>query len=114
MVKEYEITVLGLWNQAEAGTITRPLDGKEAITSYQLLARDPESGTSRLLVTLGTGRLHQIRRHFALVDFPVMGDPRYGTGNKNRSGLALRAVRLAFDCPLRKQPQEFRAPSHRG
>lgn len=111
VVKEYEITVRGVWDREEQGTITLPLDGREAITAYQLLGRDPESGTSRLRVTLKTGRLHQIRRHFALAGFPVMGDPRYGTGNKNRSGLALRAVRLAFDCPLHNRRQEFLARS---
>jgi hypothetical protein len=29
-----------------------------------------------------------------------MGDPRYGRGNKNKSGLQLTAVGLAFECPL--------------
>jgi tRNA pseudouridine32 synthase/23S rRNA pseudouridine746 synthase len=109
VVKEYEITVLGLWDRAETGTITLPLDGKEAITSYRLLDQDPKLRTSRLQVTLKTGRLHQIRRHFAMQGFPVMGDPRYGSGNKDPGGLALRAVRLAFACPLQGLSLEFRA-----
>jgi tRNA pseudouridine32 synthase/23S rRNA pseudouridine746 synthase len=37
-----------------------------------------------------------------MIGHPVMGDPRYGSGNKNRSGLALTAVGLAFECPLGK------------
>lgn len=111
VVKEYQITVRGVWDRDEQGTITLPLDGKEAITSYRLLGRDSEHNTSRLQVTLKTGRLHQIRRHFAHSGFPVMGDPRYGSANKDRSGLALRAVRLAFQCPLRGKEQDFRLPS---
>lgn len=109
VVKEYEITVRGLWDQTATGTIALALDNQEAVTDYRLQTLNPEQGTSRLLVTLHTGRLHQIRRHFALSGFPVMGDPRYGTGNKNRAGLALRAVHLAFACPLTGQPRDFQA-----
>jgi len=105
--KQYEITVLGLWPKVE-GTILLPLDGKEAVTAYQLLDQDLAQGASRLLITLKTGRFHQIRRHFAMSGFPVMGDPKYGSGNKNRTGLALRAVRLAFDCPVCGQYRDFR------
>jgi tRNA pseudouridine32 synthase/23S rRNA pseudouridine746 synthase len=108
VVKEYTITVRGLWDQAETGTLCQPLDGKEAITDYRLLTRNPEQMTSSLLVSLRTGRLHQIRRHFALAGFPLMGDSRYGTGNKDRAGLALRSVRLAFDCPLSGKPRDFK------
>ncbi len=110
VVKEYEITVRGLWDQGEKGLITLPLDGKEASTAYRLLTLAPEQNTSRLLITLHSGRLHQIRRHFAMRGFPVMGDPKYGHANKNQSGLALRAVRLAFACPVSGQPRDFRLP----
>lgn len=117
VVKQYVITVLGGWQKAE-GRICLPLDGKEAVTDYQLLDQDAvqfpqlkdggvKLNTSRLLITLQTGRLHQIRRHFAMQGFPVMGDPQYGVGNKNQTGLALRAVRLAFDCPLCGQQRDF-------
>ncbi len=110
VLKQYQITVLGLWNREDCGAITLPLDGKEARTEYQLLAKDGEPGTSRLLVTLGSGRLHQIRRHFARLGFPVIGDPRYGQGNKDMAGLQLRAVRLTFTCPLTGAREDFRAP----
>jgi tRNA pseudouridine32 synthase/23S rRNA pseudouridine746 synthase len=106
VLKQYAITVLGLWQQDE-GSIVLSLDGKEAVTGYQLLGQDLEQGTSRLLITLQTGRFHQIRRHFAMNGFPVMGDPKYGSGNKNNTGLALRAVHLAFDCPLCRQHRDF-------
>lgn len=113
VLKQYEITVRGLWNQAESGHITLPLDGKEAVTAYQLLALLPEQGNSRLLITLHSGRYHQIRRHFESIGFPVCGDPRYGRANKNQSGLALRAVRLAFDCPLQGLRRDFHADGGR-
>ncbi len=110
VLKQYRITVLGLWNREERGVIDLPLDGKEARTEYQLLAIERSRGFSRLLVTLGSGRLHQIRRHFALIGFPVIGDPRYGQGNKDMAGLQLRAERLAFTCPLTGAREDFRAP----
>lgn len=109
--KEYEITIKGLLDQPDTGSITLPLDGKETSTSYQVINCDRQQLTSRLVVTLHTGRLHQIRRHFAMIGFPVIGDPKYGTGNKNVSGLALRAVRLAFDCPFGSGRREFHVPT---
>lgn len=122
--KQYVITVSGEWQKAR-GSICLPLDGKEAVTEYQLLEggllclpqlkeEGKQTKTSRLLVTLQTGRLHQIRRHFAMQGFPVMGDPKYGVGNKNQTGLALRAVRLAFECPLSGQRRDFRAEEESG
>ena len=37
-----------------------------------------ESGFSLLELELGTGRMHQIRRHLALTGTPVLGDDKYG------------------------------------
>lgn len=109
--KEYEVTVKAICELPNSGKITLPLDGKEASTSYQVIAFDRQLGTSRLLVSLHTGRLHQIRRHFAMTGFPVMGDPTYGTGNKNTTGLALRAVRIVFACPFGGGRRDFHLPS---
>jgi tRNA pseudouridine32 synthase/23S rRNA pseudouridine746 synthase len=55
-----------------------------------------------------TGRRHQIRRHFAMAGFPVVGDPIYSKGNKNRSGLKLAACGLEFTCPFTGSPMVFR------
>jgi tRNA pseudouridine32 synthase/23S rRNA pseudouridine746 synthase len=55
-------------------------------------------------VEIITGRTHQIRRHFDMIGFPVVGDPRYGEGNKNRTGLKLFATSLAFTCPYQHHP----------
>ncbi len=82
------------------GVIDAPLDGKEARTRYRTLAYDAGRDTSLIEIVIETGRLHQIRRHFAGIGFPVMGDPRYGKGNKNTEGLKLSAVELRFACPM--------------
>ena len=98
--KFYKVEVLG--NIAEkfsaGGEIHLPLDGKEAKTTFTILKNDVNS--SVLLVQIHTGRLHQIRRHFDLIGFPVMGDPKYGKGNKNYEGIRLMAYRLEFQDPL--------------
>ncbi len=68
------------------GTITRALriDGQdvEARTRYKRLA--VLGGHSLLRVQPETGRTHQIRRHLAGLDHPVLGDARYGHARSNR------------------------------
>ena len=100
--KQYRITVLGR-PSPEQGVIELPLDGNPASTSYLLTGYDPATDTSVVEVTLKTGRLHQIRRHFSLLGHPVLGDPRYGVGNKNLTGMELFAYRLAFRCPFSRK-----------
>ena len=95
--KIYHASVLGHTN--EKGSISEPLDNKSAITHYERIGYDPIPNQSQLRIRLKTGRLHQIRRHLASINHPVMGDPRYGSGNKNSDGLQLVAKELSFRCP---------------
>jgi len=104
--KYYEVTVRGKLD-SEQGEITQALDGKPAHTVYKVIDYDTATGTSRLCVQIRTGRTHQIRRHFALIDHPLMGDPKYGRYNKNATGLQLKATCLRFECPLQKATREF-------
>lgn len=87
------------------------LDGKACLTRFTLRRYDSERDQSWLDVSLISGRKHQIRRHFAQAGYPVMGDPQYGRGNKDSSGLALQAVGLAFTCPLQKTACHFAVPA---
>ena len=100
--KQYRVTVLGR-PSPEQGEIKLPLDNKPAITRYTLTTYDQLTDTSVVEVTLKTGRLHQIRRHFAMLGHPVLGDPKYGIGNKNSTGMELVAHRLAFRCPFTRK-----------
>lgn len=102
VTKRYRAEVLGRMEEAE-GAIDLPLDGKPAKTKFTVLSHDPSAGTSHLLVEIETGRLHQIRRHLAAVGHPVMGDPRYGRGNKDGLPMRLVACELSFTCPLSGQ-----------
>jgi 23S rRNA (uracil1939-C5)-methyltransferase len=91
------------------GAITRELreSGKvfSARTRYRRLAVG--SGQSILRVVPEQGRTHQVRRHFAAIGHPVLGDDRYGHAPTNRyfeekHGLDrsfLHCVRLEFEHP---------------
>ncbi len=106
--KIYRAELLGDITASDVGPfINSPIDGKEAKTEFVVESVDTEKNTSTVLVRLHTGRLHQIRRHFDAIGHPVMGDPRYGKGNKNRFGLRLAAVRLSFTCPFLKRQVFF-------
>ncbi|MEJ2360042.1 MAG: RNA pseudouridine synthase [Gammaproteobacteria bacterium] len=104
--KCYEVRVSGQPQQAKA-EIRILLDGKSAVSSYELIEYAEESNTSTLLVQIETGRRHQIRRHLAMMGNPVLGDPQYGQGNKNTAGLQLCAFRLQFTCPFTRERRDF-------
>ncbi len=99
VIKRYRAEVLGL-PAHEQGVIQNSLDGKEARTRYRVLTRQPDANTALLEVEIETGRLHQIRRHLANIGHPVMGDPRYGKGNKDGNPLRLVACGLQWVCPF--------------
>lgn len=113
ITKIYWIQVRGQLSQdlQQQGLIAQPLDGKVAKTEFKVLGYDAEQDVSELQVRLISGRKHQIRRHFAAVGHPVMGDPQYGKHNKNHQGLALQAVALEFTCPLSRRHQHFTLPT---
>jgi tRNA pseudouridine32 synthase/23S rRNA pseudouridine746 synthase len=99
--KQYRIEVLGdLTSYGNSGNIALPLDDKKAFTEFEVDTVHPATKTTTVTVTIRTGRLHQIRRHFEMIGFPIMGDPRYGRGNKNEEGLQLTSTGLKFICPF--------------
>jgi tRNA pseudouridine32 synthase/23S rRNA pseudouridine746 synthase len=93
--------------ESSDGRIDLPLDGRTATTEYSVERYDPTTGTSLVDAVMRTGRRHQLRRHFAMAGFPVMGDPRYGENNKNTDGLKLTAWGLEFACPFSGRPRVF-------
>jgi tRNA pseudouridine32 synthase / 23S rRNA pseudouridine746 synthase len=107
--KTYQAIVLGEIERGYAQTINDSLDGKEAITHLHVLSS--KEGKSLLELTIETGRLHQIRRHLDGIGFPIIGDPLYGKGNKNRDGLKLLAQSLEFCDPWTKEQVKFHLSS---
>jgi len=59
---------------------------KESVTSYRIVSTSDVGGLpcSLLELELGTGRMHQIRRHLALIGHPLLGDDKYGDFPLNR------------------------------
>ena len=84
------------------------IDGKPAVSECRLLDVSMDRARSRLEVSIETGRKHQIRRHLAGLGHPVIGDRLYGSGEADRVDLQLRAVFLAFRCPMSGEPVEYR------
>jgi tRNA pseudouridine32 synthase/23S rRNA pseudouridine746 synthase len=95
--KTYQAIVKGELQIGFKQSIQDSLDGKEALTHFEVL--DCKEGESLLTIEIETGRMHQIRRHLEGIGYPIMGDPKYGKGNKNREGLKLIAKSLEFIDP---------------
>jgi len=113
VTKIYRAEVAGdMGSGRQKGIIDYPLDGKPAITGFQVDRFNPDTGTSIVQLRIETGRRHQIRRHLDQMGHPVMGDPRYGRGNKNDQGLKLTAVRLSFHCPFTGNVIDYRLENY--
>jgi 23S rRNA pseudouridine955/2504/2580 synthase len=110
--KQYLAICAGRPQPAE-GSIDQELEVHGAIrqarTDYAVLSSSQRF--SVLELELGTGRMHQIRRHLALIGHPILGDDNYGDFALNKQlrkdrglkRLLLHASRLIIneaDCSL--------------
>lgn len=96
--------------------------GRMAITHYRVLERFQRF--THVQAKLETGRTHQIRVHFAHINYPLLGDTTYGknrtisaklpemlqTALKNFKRQALHAKTLAFLHPKTGEKMTFEAP----
>ncbi|WP_270768531.1 RluA family pseudouridine synthase [Lacticaseibacillus rhamnosus] len=82
--------------------------GKPSVTEYQTLAQN--SHAAAVLVTLHTGRTHQIRVHFAAIGHPLFGDDLYNRQADDFKRQALHCAHLRFWQPLQKQWLDLHAP----
>jgi tRNA pseudouridine65 synthase len=98
----------------ENGTI------QEAVTSFVTLQRaeidvafgkHPTSRYSLVEAAPTTGRMHQLRKHFAHIFYPIIGDRKHGCNKQNRffmekfnmTTMLLHAAELSFDHPVTHQ-----------
>jgi len=123
-IKQYTAVCLG-YPKNEEGKITQELNIRGTIknceTRYKVIKKGTipcssadEQEYSVLQLELGTGRMHQIRRHLAMIGNPVLGDDKYGDFRINKmmrkagvKRLLLHASRLIIK---EKFNQDIQAP----
>ncbi len=71
--------------------------GKFSQTAYAVIGEN--AAMSFVKIRLLSGRKNQIRVHFAESGLPVVGDAKYGDGDRFRSRLCLHAKSIAFNHP---------------
>lgn len=133
MVKKKYLAIVRGYTD-DSGTIDYPLTNdkgktQEAITRYKTLNRaelDIPFGkfkTSRYsLVELNpqTGRMHQIRKHFAHIFHPIIGDRPYGCNKQNKffkeqwsmTTMLLHASEIIFNHPINQKNLSINANIH--
>lgn len=116
VVKTYQAVLTGHVNSDE-GDIDLPIakdpinfpklkvcfeTGRAASSHFQVLDRQSETDTTRVLFTPRTGRTHQLRIHSAGLGHPIIGCDLYGTVKSQQMAnrLLLHATTLEFDHPV--------------
>ena len=97
--KEYGALVVGA---VASGTVDAPIDGLPSTTVVTARGQTPcavDGLLSDVALKPVTGRRHQLRRHCASLDAPILGDDLYG-GPRKGIGLFLYCRRLALAHPL--------------
>lgn len=83
--------------------------GKDAVTHFNVLERFKDYTLVECF--LETGRTHQIRVHMQYIDFPLVGDPKYGRRKTmDTDGQLLHAALIGFTHPTSGESMNFEAP----
>lgn len=95
-------------------TVLPSPEGRDAITNYRILQRDPGGAWATLCCEILTGRTHQIRVHLKeVLHCPILGDEIYAQIRRQRtkvSRLMLHARSLSFRHPVTGETLRFLAP----
>lgn len=97
----------GLGEKGATIQIDRDIDGKKTKTTIEV--QEYTENRTMLEIVLHTGRKHQIRKHLSMIDYPLIGDRRYG-GMGCVSGIKLLAYKLGFTRPHSKEAVVFSVP----
>ncbi|MCX2454008.1 pseudouridine synthase [Pedobacter sp. PLR] len=84
------------------------------------LGKHPTSRYSLVEATPTTGRMHQLRRHFAHIFYPIIGDRKHGCNKQNKffkeqwemTTMLLHASELKFEHPVTKESIHLKADVH--
>lgn len=99
-VKKTYLAFVQGWLNSARGEIKNPIEGLDALTCFQVIARHKDFSIVRIIPL--TGRTNQIRIHFKQVGHPIVGESKFAF----RKDFALRAKRLC----LHAQEIEFMHP----
>jgi tRNA pseudouridine65 synthase len=134
MTKEVEKTYWAIVRgfTPENGTIDYPLTSEDrgvqdAVTHFRTLenfeipvpfGKFETSRYSLVEVTPETGRMHQIRKHFAHIFHPIVGDRPYGCNKQNKlflekwhmNTMLLHARELKFEHPISNEAIQISVP----
>lgn len=120
--KIYHIIVHGLLpnalNKDNGLVINTHIDDKQAKSTFFPLEQNTEKQLSLVEVNIETGRKHQIRKHAASINLPVVGDRLHGNKkielandmNSEEVNLQLCAVKIRFTCPFNQEDKCFELP----
>lgn len=113
LAKHYQIIVHGHFDQQQQ-VITTPIDEKDAISTFAANSYNQEQDITLVDVLIGTGRKHQIRKHAANINFPVVGDRLHNHNHpvNDNVDLQLCAVKLSFNCPLNNEQLTVNLPEN--
>lgn len=111
IVKTYFAITIG--KMRNKGTITFPIDDKEAVSNFELIkALQSERFQYLNLVSLSpeTGRRHQLRKHLYKLGNPILGDATYGISGQvlKGKGLYLHAYSLKFIHPITNEKMHLK------
>ncbi|OMH39999.1 RluA family pseudouridine synthase [Desulfurobacterium indicum] len=109
--KRYRAVVAGIFRKERK--ISFSLDGKEAVTCVKPV-RFFEKATE-VLISIETGRKHQIRRHLSFINYPVVGEFKYFRGSlpfllKFAPRIMLHAEEVSFKSPFNGKEVRITAP----
>ena len=83
--------------------------GKPSKTRWQVVAYDPVTDTTRLLLAPVTGRSHQLRVHLKALGHPILGDALYAPAEIQAAAprLLLHAQQLRLTHPVTGAAMQF-------
>lgn len=108
--KHYQVLVHGEFTKSLPHKLDSDIDGKSALTEVLSADYNKADDMSVLLVSISTGRKHQIRSHLNDCGFPVVGDRLFDGDRVHTQDLQLTASQLAFECPFTKKQMRFTHP----
>lgn len=109
--KHYQVQVHGQLNEPLPFRLDADVQNKSALTEVLEASYNKPTNMTSLLVSIDTGRKHQIRDHLSAKGFPVVGDRLFDVDRNHEHDLCLLASRLEFDCPFTHVKKRFEIAS---